>query len=204
MGFTTGHKTNPIHNLKPNDTVYMKTASLLFAICSSLLLAPAASLAQINFATNLTTGAVTSSANSTVTNAQTRKYQKALEGEQLLLPADTKERLKLTDEQKAELKPIEEDFANTSQEYKTANQPRIDAANEANRQARVTKDIAQIQTARAQLQQVWAGLQPYRVAAVAKVRPLLTPDQLAVLDDAKNQWHENHGGAENDPSALEP
>jgi len=179
----------------------MKARSILFAICSSLLLAPPSLPAQINFATNLTTGEITGSPDSTATNAQPRKYRKAWEGEQLLLPAGTREKLKLTDEQKAEIKPIEEDFANTSQEYKAANQPRIDAANEAGRQARATKDIAQIQTARAQLQLVWAGLQSYRVAAVAKVRPLLTPDQLKVLDDAKNQWQENHANAEDDPSA---
>jgi len=63
---------------------------------------------------------------------------------------------------------------------------RIDAAQEANRQAPVSKGKAQIQAARTQLQQVWAGLQPYRVAAVTKTTPLLTPDQLKVLEDPKN------------------
>jgi Spy/CpxP family protein refolding chaperone len=142
----------------------------------------------------------------TLTLTQTVKYQKALEndrslGERSLLPPGLKEKLKLTDAQRTELKPIEADFAKTCQEYQTANQPRIDAAQEANRQARASKDTAQIEAARKQLQQVWAGLRPYREAAVNQIRPLLTPDQLAILDDPKNQWRENHGQEANDPSA---
>ena len=136
----------------------------------------------------------------------TLKYQLALEndrslGERSLLPPGLKEKLKLTEEQRTELKPIEEDFAKTSQEYQKANQPRIDAAQEANRQARVSKDTAQIQAARRQLHQVWAGLQPYREAAVKQIQPLLTPDQLKVLEDPKNQWREDHADEANDPSA---
>jgi vacuolar-type H+-ATPase subunit E/Vma4 len=109
--------------------------------------------------------------------------------------------LSLTAEQRTELKPIEKDFAKTSQEYQVANQPRIDAAQEANRQACITKDPAQIQAARSQLQQVWAGLQPYRVAAVEKIKPLLLPEQVTVLQDPKNQWREKHANEANDPSA---
>jgi Spy/CpxP family protein refolding chaperone len=172
---------------------YMKTKLPLLVISSSLLLAAPALLAQ-NTNTN------------TLPLNQTVKYQVALEndrslGERSLLPPGLKEKMKLTDEQRADLKPIEDDFANTSQQYQIANQPRIDAAQEANRQARASKDAAQIQAARNQLQQVWAGLQPDREAAVNKIKPLLTPDQLKVLDDAKNQWRENHAAEANDPSA---
>jgi hypothetical protein len=39
------------------------------------------------------------------------------------------------------------------------------------------------------------------VTAVTQIRPLLTPDQLAILDDPQNQWRENHGQEANDPSA---
>ena len=171
----------------------MSTKLTLAVIGSSLLLAAPALLAQ---STNTNTLPLT----------QTLKYQVALEndrslGERSLLPPGLKEKMKLTDEQRTELKPIEDDFAKTSQQYQTANQPRIDAAQEANRQARVSKDAAQIQASREQLQQVWAGLQPYRVAAVKQVKPLLTPDQLTVLEDAKNQWRENHAAEANDPSA---
>ncbi|MGD0251666.1 MAG: Spy/CpxP family protein refolding chaperone [Verrucomicrobiota bacterium] len=173
----------------------MKTKFTLLVISSSLLLAAPALLAQ-NTNTNT---------NSLPLN-QTLKYQVALEndrslGERSLLPPGLKEKLKLTEEQRTELKPIEDDFANTSQQYQTANQPRIDAAQEAIRQARASKDTAQIQAAREQLQRVWAGLQPDRVAAVNQIKPLLTPDQLKVLEDAKNQWHENHAAEVNDPSA---
>ena len=172
----------------------MRTKLTLLAISSSLVLAAPALLAQ------------DTNTNSTNTLTQTWKYQKAFEndrslGEQSLLPPGLKEKLKLTDEQTIELKPIEDDFAKTCWEYQKANQPRIDAAEEATRQARAAKDTAQIQAARKQLQAVWAGLRPYREAAVKQIRPLLTPDQLAILDDPKNQWRENHGQEANDPSA---
>ena len=174
----------------------MKTKLTLLAISSSLLLAAPALLAQDTNTNSTNTLALT----------QTVKYQKAFEndrslGERCLLPPGLKEKLRLTDEQRGELKPIEDDFANTCQQYQTANQPRIDAAEEAIRQARASKDPAQIQAARKQLQQVWAGLKPYREASVKQIKPLLTPDQLAILDDAKNQWRENHGQEANDPSA---
>jgi len=137
---------------------------------------------------------------------QTLKYQVALEkdrslGERSLLPPGLKEKMKLTDAQRIELKPTEDDFSNTSQQYQKANQPRIDAAQEANRQARASKDAAQVQAARKQLQQVWAGLQPDREAAITKIKPLLAPAQLKVLEDPKNQWRENHADEANDPSA---
>jgi hypothetical protein len=171
----------------------MKSKLALVVISTSLVLAAPALLAQ-NSKTN------------TLPLNQTVKYQAALEhdrslGEQCLLPPGLKEKMKLTAEQRAELKPIESDFAKTSQEYQTANQPRIDAALEANRQARVSKDAARIQAARAQLQQVWAGLQPYRDTAIKQVEPLLTPEQLTLLADPKNQWRENHAAEANDPSA---
>ena len=173
----------------------MKTKLTLLAIGSLLVLAASASLAQNSI---------------TITNslplAQTEKYHDALKnsrsiGERTLLPPGLKGKLQLTDEQRAELKPIEDDFANTSEQYQVANQPRIDAAQEAIRRARESKDTAQIQSARQQLQQVWAGLQPYRDSAVKQIRPLLTPDQILILDDAKNQWRENHPVEANDPSA---
>jgi hypothetical protein len=147
---------------------------------------------------------------STGTNAlplvQTVKYQLALEddralGEHALLPPGLKEKLKLTDEQRTEMKPIEKDFAEASRLYQKANQPRIDAAEEATRQARTTKSTAQIESARKQLQQVWAGLQPDRVAGIRQIKPLLTPDQIVILGDENNQWHESHVAEANDPSA---
>jgi Spy/CpxP family protein refolding chaperone len=173
----------------------MKTKLTLLVISSSLALAAPALLAQ-------------STNTNTVIVIQTVKYQPAPEnnrslgehGEHALLPPGLKDRMKLTNEQKAELKPIEDDFAKSSREYQKANQPRIDAAQEANRQARASKDAAQIQAARNQLQQVWAGLQSDREAAVTRIKPLLTPEQLAILDDPKNQWRENHVNEANDPS----
>jgi len=174
----------------------MKTKLTLLAISSSLALAAPALLAQ--------------DTNTYNTNAlplnQTVKYQKAFEndrslGEFSLLPPGLKEKLRLTDEQRGELRPIEDDFAKTCQEYQTANQPRIDAALEANRQARESKNTAKVEAARKQLQQVWAGLRPYRETAVKQIKPLLTPDQLKVLEDPENQWRENHAAEVNDPSA---
>jgi hypothetical protein len=173
----------------------MNTKLTLFVMSSSLVLLTPALLAQ-NTYTNT----------NTLPRAQTVKYQAALEndrssGERCLLSAGVKEKLKLTAGQRTELEPIERDFAKTSQEYQAANQPRIDAAQEANRQACITKDTAQIQAARSQLQQVWAGLQPSREAAVEKIIPLLLPEQVTVLQDPKSQWRENHANEANDPSA---
>ena len=127
----------------------MKIKLILLGISSSLVLAAPALLAQ-NTNTNTNSLPLT----------QTVKYQVALEndrslGERSLLSPGLKEKMKLTDEQRTELKPIEEDFANTSQQYQKANQPRIDAAQDAIRRARESKDTAQIQAAREQLQ---AGL----------------------------------------------
>ena len=191
MDFTTRPETRPGGR---ETSKHMQTRFTLFALSSSLLLAAPALPAQ--------------DTNSTTTNTpnQTSQYQAALEndrnlGEQALLPPGLKEKLKLTNEQRGELKPIEADFANTSREYQAANQSRIDAARDAIRRARTTKNTDQIQAARKQLQQVWAGLQPYRATAVNQVKPLLTPDQLAILEDEKNQWRENHENEANDPSA---
>jgi hypothetical protein len=122
-------------------------------------------------------------------------------GELALLPPGLKEKMRLTDDQRTALKPIEDDFARTSQEYQTANQPRIDAAQEAERDARATKDEGKIEEARHQLQQVWVGLQPYRDSAIKQVEPLLTPDQITILENPNNQWHESHPTEANDPSA---
>jgi len=170
---------------------HVKTKLALLAISSSLLLGAPVLLAQ--------------NTNSLALD-QTLKYQVALEtdrslGERAILPPGLKEKLRLTEEQRSELKPIEDDFSKTSVEYQTANQPRIDAALEVNRQARESKDTGRIEAARHLLQQVWAGLQPYRNAAVKQIEPLLTPDQIIILEDAKNQWHENHGSKVHDPSA---
>ena len=173
----------------------MNTKFALFVISSSLLMGAQSLLAQItNFDTN------------SLPLVQTVKYQNALEndralGEQCLLPPGLKEKMQLTDEQRAEMKPIEDDFASTCGQYQVANQPRIDAAQGAIEQARISKDSEQIQAARHQLQQVWEGLQPYRDTAVVHIRPLLTPDQITILDGAQNQWHENHGTEAHDPSA---
>jgi hypothetical protein len=175
----------------------MKNKFKLLVVAGSLLLgAPSLPAQIINTNTNT---------NSLPLN-QTLKYQVALEndrslGERALLPPGLKEKLKLTDEQRVELKPIEEDFAKTSQEYQAANQARIDAATEAIRQARESKNPATIEAARHQLQQTWAGLQKYRDESVQQVKLVLTPDQLAILDDPANQWREGHGAEANDPSA---
>ena len=172
----------------------MKSKLILLTLGSSLMLGTSALLAQ-NTNTN------------SLPLTQTVKYQNALEkdralGERALLPPGLKEKLRLTEQQRDELKSVEKDFAKTSREYQVANQPRIDAAQEANRKARASKDAAQIQTARQQLYQVWAGLQPDRASTVDReVKPLLTPEQLKVLEDPKNQWRENHLIEANDPSA---
>ena len=146
----------------------MKTRFALIAIGSSLLLGTTPLPAQ-NTGTN------------SLPLNQTVKYQLALEndrtlGELALLPPGLKEKLQLTDEQRGELKPIEDDFAKTSREYQAANQPRIDAAQEANRQARASKDAAKIQAARKQLLQffeAWGVMDPDTIRGRRKLSALL-------------------------------
>src|SRR5450432_1123843 len=100
----------------------MKIKFILLAIGGSLLLGVSSLRAQI----------INTNTNSLPLN-QTLRYQIALEndrllGERSLLPPGPNEKMRLTDEQRVELKPIEDDFAKTSMEYQAANQPRIDAA----------------------------------------------------------------------------
>ena len=172
----------------------MKFKLTLLTLTGSLALAAPALLAQ-------------STSTNDPSHAQAGKYQAELEkdralGERALLPLGLKEKMNLTDEQRTELKAVEKDFAKISLDYQTANQPRIDAAQEANRQARESKDTARIETARLQLQQVRAGLQPYRETAILKqVKQLLTPEQLKILEDPKNAWPAHPAIAANDPSA---
>jgi Spy/CpxP family protein refolding chaperone len=173
----------------------MKTKLTLFVLGSSLLMGASSLFAQI---TNTNTNSLPP--------VQSVKPQMASEqnrdlGVCALLSPRLKDKLHLTNAQRSELKPIEDDFAKTALEYKAANQPRIDAALEANRQARAAKSEAKIQAARKQLENVWAGLQKYRDASVQKVKPLLTPDQVTILEDPGNQWRENHGFESDDSSA---
>lgn len=173
----------------------MKHKLILLALAGPLLLARNAGLAQ---STNVNTNALPLN--------QTLRYQVAVEndralGEHAVLVPGLKEKMRLTEQQRTELKPIETDFAKTSDAYQAANQPRIDAAVEANRLARLSKSTERIQSARQQLQTVWAGLQPDRVAAVKLIRPILTPEQALILDDPKNRWRESHGSEANDPSS---
>ena len=185
----------------------MKTKTTVLVISGSLLLATPTLLAQR--ATNAVPRTPTNSVPRTPTNSvsptDTAKYQAAVEhdrslGQRGMLPPGLKEKMKLSNAQRAELKPFEEEFANASKQYQAANQSRIDAAQEASRRARASKDPAQIQAARKQLQDIWVGLQRERQAAVYRIKPLLTPDQLKILEDEKNQWRGDDDEV-NDPSA---
>jgi len=102
--------------------------------------------------------------------------------------------MKLTDEQRGELKPIEDDFANTCQQYQKPTNPGLTPPRRRFGRRAQRRTTAQIKAARQQLQQVWAGLRPYRVTAVNQIKPLLTPDQLADFRrSAKTNGGENHG-----------
>jgi len=173
----------------------MKKTFIRFALPSSLLVATLTLLAQSNTTNTLSPPLILS------VKCQVTPENDRSQGERGLLPPGLKEKMQLTSGQKAELKPIEDDFADTSSQYQTANQPRIDAALEADRRAREARDAGQIQAARKKLQGVWAGLQPSRDAAVVKIKPILTPEQIKTLEDPANQWHENQGVAANDPSS---
>jgi hypothetical protein len=173
----------------------MKKTFIRFVLPGSLWLITLTLLAQRN-----TNNTLLPPLNLTVSYQPAQENDRS-QGERGLLPPGLKEKMELTSDQKAGLKPIEDDFADTSAQYQAANQPRIDAAQEANRRARATQDAGQIQAARKQLQDVWAGLQPDRDAAVVKIKPMLTPEQIKMLEDPANQWPENHGAETNIPSS---
>ena len=177
----------------------MKSNLTLFVVSSSLILVAPALLAQN---TNTNSAQIAKS----VPLTETAKSQAAVEhdrslGEKSLLTPGLKEKMKLTKAQRDELKAFEDDFANTSQKYQVTNKLLISNAQESLRQARATKDLTQIEAARTRLQQIWVGLQPYRVDVVTKIKPLLTPDQLKIIEAAENQWNESHADEANDPSA---
>src|SRR4026209_2863879 len=137
----------------------MKTKITLLVISSSLLLAMRALLAQ-----NTNTNALPLLTNTnSVPLTETAKYLAALEndrslGQRAIFPPGLKEKMKLTNAQRTELKQFEDDFANISKQYQAANQSRIDDAQEASRRARASKNPAQIQAARKQLHDIWVGL----------------------------------------------
>ena len=178
----------------------MNTKITLLVISSSLVLAMQALLAQ-----NAKTNALPLPNTNSVPLTETAKYQAALEhdrslGQRSMFSPGLKEKMKLTSAQRTELKPFEEEFANISKQYQAANQSRIDDAQEASRRARASKNPAQIQAARKQLQDIWVGLQRDREAAVHRIKPLLTPEQLKVLEEEQNQWR-NDDDEVNDPSS---
>ena len=175
----------------------MKTKFIRYAIGGSLLLGAAALTAQT---VEPGTNNISRPLSQTVRNQAMVESDRDL-GEHALFTPGLRENLRLTEDEQAELRPIEADFAKTSQEYQAANQPRIDAAREAIQLARGSKNEAQIQSARHQLQQTWAGLQKYRNESIRQVKLLLTPAQVAILEDPANQWREDHTYEANDPSA---
>jgi hypothetical protein len=180
----------------------MKSKFILLAISCSVALAAPALLAQDFTTSTIYTNSEAGSFPVTVT----LKYHEALAsgrslGEHALLPPGLKLKMKLTGEQRDGLKPFEDAFARTSWQYEAANQSKIDAAGEMSRRVSGSKNTLQIQAARDQSQAVWAGLDPDRVAAVKQIKPLLTPDQVAILEDPSDQWCENHDNESNDPSA---
>jgi hypothetical protein len=176
---------------------------LLFAIVGCLMLAVLPALRAQCITTN---SIYTDPKSKNFPIVLTLKYHDAVMcertlGEHSLLPPGLKDKMKLTYKQCEALKPFEDDFASMSQQYEVANQFRIDAAGDVSRQVRGSKNAAQIRAARSESQAAWAGLQPYRDSAVNKIKPLLTTNQIAILKDPLNQWHENHVYEAHDPSA---
>jgi hypothetical protein len=176
--------------LQPRRHMKTKYAPLLVAglFITSTTTSPAQNLAT-NLAANNAANSAANTATSLATNvAPSAPTNAAAPAEipefgQPLLPPELKERLKLSDTQQAELKTIEDDFARTLQEYEAANKARIDAAYEADRQARLAKDERLIKAAAEQFTLVWAGVRPERKAAMARVKEVLTPEQLKFVQE---------------------
>lgn len=162
----------------------MKTRHALLLSGGFILLSATIASAQQNLATNVAVNSAINAANSLATNIASSVPTNAPPPEgvteygQPLLSEELKDRLRLSSLQRAELKVIEDDFDETRFEYHTANQARIEAAYEANRQARLAKDDARILASREQFELVWASMKPEREAALVKVKRVLTPEQL--------------------------
>jgi len=100
-----------------------------------------------------------------------------------ILPPQMVEKLNLTEDQKAKLKPIEESFAKAQQEYIAAHKDEIDAARKAMETAMV-------------------GLQEQRKAAMEQVKSLLTPEQMALIQSKRGEGREpakEHGAVKPPP-----
>lgn len=88
--------------------------------------------------------------------------------------------------------PSAEAVATTNLEFKVATQLRIDAALEANRLARAAPDPAQLQAARTQIEQIWAGLPPNRATDT---------NRLEILKVSQYRWREDLTAEADDPAA---
>ena len=181
----------------------MKAASrLLLGALLIVTSAPAQNLATNlaeNAATNVAVNAAAPPLIDSETNAAGRSPSKPAEATDLLFPPGLKSRLRLTDAQQTEVKAIERDYTQAVLEYKRANQPRIEAAQEALQKATAANDPAQLQAARAQLDLAWQGLRATRLSAIAKTKLLLTPAQAKLIDDPKVHWN---GNPYNQPAAA--
>jgi hypothetical protein len=170
----------------------MKTNHRLLFINGLILLTATVALGQQNLATNLSENVAVNNATSLATNVAPSAPTNAPvvtaipERGQPLLSPEEKDLLKFTSDQQPKLKTIEDDFAKTRQEFITANQARIDGANDAFAQALISKDESRIQLANTQLEMAWAGMKPERIAAMNRIKALLTPDQLKVFDEQLN------------------
>ena len=98
-----------------------------------------------------------------------------------LLPPPMLEKLNLTDEQKTKLKSIEESFGKAQHEYYLAHNDEIEAARKA-------------------LEKAMSGLQEQRQAAMEQIKALLTPEQKALIQNARGEGH----GPAKEHNAVKP
>ena len=91
------------------------------------------------------------------------------------------EKLNLTDEQKTKLKSIEESFGKAQHEYYLAHNDEIEAARKA-------------------LEKAMSGLQEQRQAAMEQIKALLTPEQKALIQNARGEGH----GPAKEHNAVKP
>lgn len=146
----------------------MKAKLILIAIGGSLLLAGPALRAED-------------------TNKPAGPPRKHGSRENNLLPPPLVEKLNLTEDQKAKLKVIEENWDKTRQEYMDAHKADADAARAAAEEAKQSGDPAKKKEAGEKRRQLVAGLRTQRQQYVDQVRSLLSEEQKKIWEEAKKQ-----------------
>jgi len=99
--------------------------------------------------------------------------------------------LNLTDDQKAKVKTIMEDFRPKAEAYRAANKDKFEKAMADIKAARTSGDKTQMQAARAEMEALIKGSP--MAAAIEQIKAILTPDQQTKFQAALEELRKEHG-----------